>query len=41
MGGIISSIVDYIILAAAFFVAITNIYKFFANSGKGIRNKVE
>ena len=34
-------ICDIIILAAAVLVAITNIYKFFANSGKGIKKKVD
>jgi hypothetical protein len=32
---------DIIILVAAVLVAITNIYKFFANSGKGIKKKVD
>ena len=34
-------ICDIIILIAAVLVAITNIYKFFKNSGKGIKDKVE
>ena len=34
-------ICDIIILIAAVCVAITNIYKFFANSGKGIKKKVD
>jgi hypothetical protein len=34
-------ICDIIILVAAVCVAITNIYKFFANSGKGIKKKVD
>lgn len=34
-------ICDVIILIAAVLVAITNIYKFFANSGKGIKKKVD
>ena len=37
----LSSSVDIIILVAAVLVAITNIYKFFSNSNKGIRNKVK
>lgn len=37
----LSSSVDIIILIAAFLVAITNIYKFFSNGNKGIRNKVK
>jgi hypothetical protein len=32
-------ICDIIILVAAVLVGITNIYKFFANSGKGIKKK--
>ena len=31
---------DLIILVAAVLVAVTNIWKFFVNSGKGIRKKV-
>lgn len=34
-------ICDIIILVAAVLVAITNIYKFFTNSGKGIKKKVD
>lgn len=34
-------ICDIIILVAAVLVAITNIYKFFANSGRGIKKKVD
>lgn len=34
-------ICDVIILVAAVLVAITNIYNFFANSGKGIKKKVD
>jgi hypothetical protein len=34
-------ICDIIILVAAVLVAITNIYKFFANSGKGIKKRVD
>lgn len=34
-------IVDVIILIGALVVAITNIWKFFSNSGKGIRKKVD
>jgi hypothetical protein len=34
-------ICDVIILVAAVLVAITNIYKFFVNSGKGIKKTVE
>lgn len=34
-------ICDIIILAAAVLVAISNIYKFFANSGKGLKKKVD
>ena len=34
-------ICDIIILLAAVLVAITNIYKFFSNSGKGIKKKVD
>lgn len=34
-------ICDIIILVAAVLVAITNIYRFFANSGKGIKKKVD
>lgn len=36
----ISTICDIIILIAAVLVAITNIYKFFTNSGKGIKKRV-
>ena len=39
--GILSSAVDIIILVAAVCVAITNIYKFFANGGKGLKKKVD
>jgi hypothetical protein len=34
-------ICDIIILVAAVLVAIANIYKFFANSGKGIKKKAQ
>lgn len=37
----ISTICDIIILIAAVLVAITNIYKFFTNSGKGIKKRVD
>lgn len=37
----LAEICDIIILVAAVLVAVTNIYKFFANSGKGIKKKVE
>lgn len=37
----LGAICDIIILVAAVLVAITNIYKFFSNSGKGIKKKVE
>lgn len=37
----IGIICDIIILVAAVLVAITNIYKFFANSGKGIKKRVD
>ena len=33
-------VADYVILIAAVLVALTNIWKFFVNSGKGIRKKV-
>jgi hypothetical protein len=37
----LGAICDIIILVAAVLVAITNIYKFFSNSGKGIKKKVD
>jgi hypothetical protein len=37
----LSSAVDIIILVAALLVAITNIYRFFANGGRGIQKKVK
>jgi hypothetical protein len=37
----LGAICDIIILVAAVCVAITNIYKFFSNSGKGIKKKVD
>lgn len=37
----LGEICDIIILVAAVLVAITNIYKFFANGGKGIKKKVD
>ena len=37
----LGTICDVIILVAAVLMAITNIYKFFANSGKGIKKRVE
>ena len=37
----LGAICDIIILVAAVLVAVTNIYKFFANSGKGIKKKVD
>lgn len=37
----ISTICDIIILVAAVCVAITNIYKFFAGSSQGVKNKIE
>lgn len=37
----ISMVCDIIILVAAVCVAITNIYKFFANSGKGVKDKID
>ena len=37
----LGAICDIIILVAAVLVAVTNIYKFFSNSGKGIKKKVE
>ena len=37
----LGEICDIIILVAAVLVAVTNIYKFFANGGKGIKKKVD
>jgi hypothetical protein len=37
----ISTICDIIILIAAVLLAITNIWKFFTNSGKGIKKRVD
>lgn len=37
----LGEICDIIILIAAVLVAVTNIYKFFANGGKGIKKKVD
>ena len=37
----ISTICDIIILIAAVLLAIGNIWKFFANSGKGIKKRVD
>ena len=37
----LGAICDIIILIAAVLVAVTNIWKFFANSGKGIKKRVD
>lgn len=37
----VSTICDIIILVAAVCVAITNIYKFFSNGGKGVKDKID
>ena len=41
MGATLTIICDVIILVAAVLVAITNIYKFFANSGKKVKDKID
>jgi hypothetical protein len=41
MGATLTIICDVIILVAAVLVAITNIYKFFANGGKKVKDKIE
>jgi hypothetical protein len=37
----LAAICDVVILIGAVLVAITTIYKFFSNAGKGVRDKVK